>query len=64
MRLSGAAVCAAGVVYFVVGYGGYVRFGEALHGDILIDLALVPGGAIKLVRLGFGISLCLTCRAS
>ena len=47
-------------LYIVVSLSAYTLFGEQIQGDVLLNLASIDSQAVRLVRLAFGISLCLT----
>ena len=54
------AVGLATLLYLLVSYAAYARFGQRIHGDILLNLAAVDSAGVRIVRLAFGLSLCLT----
>lgn len=58
--LASIAIGAAAVLYSTVGAAAYAYFGETLRGDVLLNLAELPGLTIQLLRLAFALSICLT----
>ena len=56
----GASVGSAMVLYILTALAAYARFGDAIAGDILINLASVDSTAVRVVRLAFSVSVCLT----
>ena len=58
--LVGSSVGTAMLLYILTGLAACVRFGVAVKGDILLNLAAIDSTTIRLVRLGFGLSVCLT----
>ena len=55
-----SAVGVATVLYLFASYAAYARFGEDIKGDILLNLASIDDTGVRLVRLAFGFSVCLT----
>ena len=58
--LVGASVGTAIVLYTLTGLAACVRFGSTVEGDVLLNLATVDSAAVRIMRLGFGVSVCLT----
>lgn len=59
-RLITAAFGAAACIYLLAAVAAYATFGEATEGDVLLNLVPIDSAAVRLVRLGFGLSICLT----
>ena len=59
-KLITLSLVSAMVLYMLTGLAAYARFGEALLGDVLINLAAIDSTAVRFVRLFFGVSICLT----
>jgi amino acid permease len=55
-----AAVVTATCLYLFASLAAYARFGERTRGDILLNLATVDSDGVRLMRLAFGFSVCLT----
>lgn len=55
-----AAIIAATALYLVAAFAASARFGEGIRGDILLNLAAIDSTSVRVVRLAFGLSLCLT----
>lgn len=60
LRLTTSAFGVAACIYLLTGVAAYAHFGEAVAGDVLLNLVPLDSAAVRLVRLGFGISICLT----
>lgn len=60
LRLTTAAFGVAACIYLLTGVAAYAHFGEATQGDVLLNLVPIDSAAVRLIRLGFGISICLT----
>ncbi len=58
--VSAASIVIAALLYAATGAAAYAHFGEAVRGDVLLNLADVDSPAMRIVRLGFGLSLCFT----
>jgi len=59
-KLSSIALAVATLLYAVVGVCAYGYFGDALLGDVLLNLATLDGRFFQLLRLAFGLSVCCT----
>ena len=58
--IAAVAIVITAVIYCVVGVSAYSFFGERLRGDILLNLAELPGLSFQLLRLAFALSVCFT----
>ena len=58
--LTSTAIAAAAALYVATGAAAYSYFGDDLQGDVLLNLATVDSKLVRAVRLGFGLSICLT----
>jgi amino acid permease len=62
-RMNAMSALAFGIailIYLTAGALGYALFGEGVHGDVLTDLSAVDSVIVRLARLAFGLSVCLT----
>ena len=55
-----AAVGTAAAIYLFTSFAAVARFGSEIKGDILINLGTIDSDFVRVIRLAFGISLCLT----
>ena len=56
----GASIASALVLYLVTALAAYARFGDAVRGDVLLNLGGIDSTCVRAVRLAFGVSVCLT----
>ena len=58
--LTSVAISTAIAIYAASGAAALSYFGDALQGDVLLNLAAIDSHLVRAVRLGFGVSICLT----
>jgi len=58
--LTSVAIATAIAIYAASGAAALSYFGDALQGDVLLNLAAIDSHLVRAVRLGFGVSICLT----